>query len=176
MENNSSNTKSSFWANLFKAPAKKDELEEVLISMPPFKNLGNKPLRTLIKLIHNRAYAANEYVFYQSDPGIALYVIIKGEILITEETDGDRFDLATLSRGDFFGELALLDEEKRSASAVAMKDSQIAVIFKPDLDEFVETYPKEGIKILRGISQIVATRLRNLNQDYFMLYNRTRTK
>lgn len=176
MENNSSNTKSSFWANLFKAPAKKDELEEVLISMPPFKNLGNKPLRTLIKLIHNRAYTANEYVFYQSDPGIALYVIIKGEILITEETDGDRFDLATLSRGDFFGELALLDEEKRSASAVAMKDSQIAVIFKPDLDEFVETYPKEGIKILRGISQIVATRLRNLNQDYFMLYNRTRTK
>lgn len=176
MENNSSNTKSSFWANLFKAPAKKDELEEVLISMPPFKNLGNKPLRTLIKLIHNRAYSANEYVFYQSDPGIALYVIIKGEILITEETDGDRFDLATLSRGDFFGELALLDEEKRSASAVAMKDSQIAVIFKPDLDEFVETYPKEGIKILRGISQIVATRLRNLNQDYFMLYNRTRTK
>lgn len=176
MENNSSNTKSSFWANLFKTPAKKDELEEVLISMPPFKKLGNKPLRTLIKLIHNRAYTANEYVFYQNDPGIALYVIIKGEILITEETDGDRFDLATLSRGDFFGELALLDEEKRSASAIAMKDSQIAVIFKPDLDEFVETYPKEGIKILRGISQIVATRLRNLNQDYFTLYNRTRTK
>jgi len=144
--------------------------------MPPFKNLGNKPFRTLIKLIHNRAYAANEYVFYQNDPGIALYVIIKGEILITEETDGDRFDLATLARGDFFGELALLDQEKRSASAIAMKDSQIAVIFKPDLDEFVETYPKEGIKILRGISQIVATRLRNLNQDYFMLYNRTRTK
>ncbi|MBI1938740.1 MAG: cyclic nucleotide-binding domain-containing protein [Ignavibacteriales bacterium] len=176
MENNSSNTKSSFWANLFKTPTKRDELEEVLISMPPFKNLGNKPFRTLIKLIHNRAYAANEYVFYQNDPGIALYVIIKGEILITEETDGDRFDLATLARGDFFGELALLDQEKRSASAIAMKDSQIAVIFKPDLDEFVETYPKEGIKILRGISQIVATRLRNLNQDYFMLYNRTRTK
>ena len=81
-----------------------------------------------------------------------------------------------LTRGDFFGELALLDEEKRSASAIALKDSQVAVIFKPDLDEFVETHSKEGIQILRGISQIVATRLRNLNQDYFTLYNKTLSK
>ena len=170
-------TKSSFWANLFKTPAEKSELEEVLLSMLPFKYLSKNNINLLTKLIHNRSYAANEYVFYQDDPGIGLYIIIKGEILITQEAEeGDQFDLATLGRGDFFGELALLDEERRSASAIAMKDSQLAVIFKPDLDEFVESNPKEGIKVLRGISQIIATRLRNLNQDYFHLYNRLRTK
>ena len=177
MENNYQGmTKSSFWANLFKTPTEKSELEEVLLSMPPFKNLSNKSIKLLMKVIHNRIYAANEYVFFQGDPGIGLYLIVRGEILITEEMDGERFDLALLTRGDFFGELALLDEEKRSASAISLKDSQLAVIFKPDLDEFVETHSKEGIQILRGISQIVATRLRNLNQDYFTLYNKTRSK
>ncbi|MBI5476201.1 MAG: cyclic nucleotide-binding domain-containing protein [Ignavibacteriales bacterium] len=177
MENNYQGmTKSSFWANLFKTPTEKSELEEVLLSMLPFKNLSNKNFKLLMKVIHNRIYAANEYIFFQGDPGIGLYLIIRGEILITEEIDGERFDLAMLTRGDFFGELALLDEEKRSASAIALKDSQLAVIFKPDLDEFVETHSKVGIQILRGISQIVATRLRNLNQDYFTLYNKTRSK
>ncbi len=174
--NNHQMTKSSFWANLFKTPTEKSELEEVMLSMPPFKSLSNKKIKLLMKVIHNRIYTANEYIFYQGDPGIGLYLIIRGEILITEEIDGERFDLAMLTRGDFFGELALLDEEKRSASAISLKDSQLAVIFKPDLDEFVETHSKEGIQILRGISQIIATRLRNLNQDYFTLYNKTRSK
>ena len=174
---NGAPAKSSFWANLFKTPTENSELEEVIRSMLPFKKLSKHHIRLLIKLIHNRSYAANEYVFYQNDPGIGLYIIIKGEILITQETeDSDQFDLATLGRGDFFGELALLDEERRSASAIALKDSQLAVIFKPDLDEFVEANPREGVKILRGMSQIIATRLRNLNQDYFSLYNSFRNK
>lgn len=177
MENSSTGAiRSSFWTNLFKTPTEKSELEEVLLSMPPFQHLNSKLLKLLMKLIHNRVYSANEYIFFQNDPGIALYIIIKGEILITQDEVGDRFDLALLGRGDFFGEIALLDEAKRSASAVAMKESQLAVIFKPDLDEFVEAYPKDGINILRGISTIVATRLRNLNQDYFALYQRTRIK
>lgn len=169
-------TKSSFWANLFKTPTEKSDLEEVLLSMLPFKNLSAKHLKLLMKTIHNRVYAANEYVFYQSDPGIGLYIIINGEVLITQDEEGERFDLALLGRGDFFGEIALLDEEKRSASAIAMKESQVAVIFKPDLDEFVEAHPQQGIQVLKGISQIIATRLRNLNQDYFSLYHKTRTK
>lgn len=177
MENSSNGiTNSSFWSNLFKTPTEKSELEEVLLSMPPFQNLNPKFLKLLMKVVHNRVYTANEYIFFQNDPGIALYIIISGEVLISQDEEDDRFDLALLGRGDFFGEIALLDGEKRSASAIALKESQLAVIFRPDLDEFVEAHPKEGINILRGISTIVATRLRNLNQDYFSLYCRTRTK
>lgn len=169
--------KSSFWANLFKTPTAKSDLEHVLTSMPPFKNLGSKYIKTLMKLVHNRVYAANEYIFYQGDPGIGLYIIIKGEVLITQTVEGqERFDITLLGRGDFFGEVALLDEETRTASAIAMKESQLAVIFKPDLDEFIEAHPRYGIKILRGISQIIATRLRSLNIDYFNLYEKMRNK
>ncbi len=175
--NNELKIKSSFWTNLFKTPPEKSDLEKVLQSMPPFKDLSHKNFKNLLKLFHNRVYAVNEYIFYQNDPGIGLYIIINGEVLITfESNENERYDLAHLTRGDFFGELALLDNERRSASAISLKESQIAVIFKPDLDDFIESYPPDGIKILRGISQIISRRLRNLNLDYIELYNKYRNK
>lgn len=171
------NVISSFWANLFKTPTEKSELEETLKMMPPFQNLNRKAFNKLLKLFHNRVYQPNEFIFFQNDPGIGLYIIINGEVLITMQSeDNEQFDLARLTRGDFFGELALLDNETRSASALALKESRLAVIFKPDLDEFIESYPSEGIKILKGISQIISRRLRNLNQDYIELYNKFRNK
>ncbi len=82
--------------------------------------------------------------------------------------------LATFSKGDFFGELAMIDGEKRSASAIAETDTRLAVIFKPDIDEFIDKYPKKGIKILQGIAHIVAIRLRALNEEYFSLQNESK--
>jgi len=112
----------------------------------------------------------------QGDPGIGLFIIREGEIVITYTDDeGEKYELATFTRGDFFGELAMLDDTSRSASAIAHKESNVAVIFKPDLDEFMNRYPKQGNKILLGISKIVTTRLRLVNQEYFGLY-RTLTK
>ncbi|HKB86305.1 MAG TPA: hypothetical protein VKD08_09065, partial [Ignavibacteriaceae bacterium] len=60
--------------------------------------------------------------------------------------------------------------------AISNSDTRLAVIFKPDLDEFIENYPKSGIKILRGISEIIATRLRKLNEDNFNLQNKLEVK
>ena len=122
------------------------------------------------KIIHNRTYVAGEYIFYKGDPGIGLYIIRNGEVEIQREnTTGDIKILASYGKGDFFGELALVDGEKRSASAIAKSDCNISVIFKPDLDEFIEKYPKKGIKILTGISSMIAIRLRTLNEDFFNL-------
>ena len=163
--------KSSFWSNLFKTPAEKSDLEELLLAMPPFEKLSNKYIKLLMQLIHNRVYEADEYVFYQGDPGIGLYIVREGSIIIKQNIDENRsLELAKLHRGDFFGELALLDDEVRSGSAIALEPSSIAVIFKPDLDEFIERYPKVGIKILRGISTIISTRLRRINDEYFSIY------
>lgn len=162
--------RSSFWENLFKTPAAKNDLEHVLLSMPPFKRFNQKHLNDFLKIIHSRVYAAGEYVFHQNDPGIALYIIIEGEVVISETyTDGENYDLALLTKGDFFGEIALMDEGTRSASAIATRSSSLAVIFRPDLDEFIEKYPKKGIEVLTGISQILATRLRAINQDHIVL-------
>lgn len=171
MNNGSNNTHSNFWANLFKAPTEKDDLEQVLSTMPPFKNLTSKDYKLLLSIIHNRVYSANEFIFYQGDPGIGLYIIQEGEVVIERLINENiKLEMARFTRGDFFGELALLDEDTRSASAIAVKDSRLAVIFKPDLDEFIEKYPRKGLNIIQGISQIIARRLRNVNQDFVKLY------
>jgi CRP-like cAMP-binding protein len=63
----------------------------------------------------------------------------------------------------------MVDDDKRSASAVANTETKVSVIFKSDLDEFIEKYPKKGLKILKGIAEITALRLRTLNEEYFYL-------
>ncbi|MCF8267526.1 MAG: cyclic nucleotide-binding domain-containing protein [Ignavibacteriales bacterium] len=164
--------KSNFWANLFRSQNNRSDIESVLTAMPPFENMDRKHLKLFMQIIHNRVYSASEYVFYQGDPGVCLYIILSGEITVHQNDElGNSFELARFTRGDFFGELALIDEETRSATAQATKETTIAAIFKPDLDEFMEKYPTEGIKILGGISKIIAMRLRRVNNDYISLYN-----
>jgi len=171
MEQEKKNTiHSSFWANIFNPPTESDDLKKSLLAIPIFKSLNKRDLSSFINIIHNRNYLAGEYIFYQGDPGIGLYIVREGEVEIVRENEqGDKVTLATIQKGDFFGELALIDGEKRSASAIAKTDTRLSVIFKPDLDEFIERYPKKGVKILQGIAEITTVRLRTLNEDYFKM-------
>jgi CRP/FNR family transcriptional regulator, cyclic AMP receptor protein len=170
MNDNEELIHSSFWANLFKPSAKKLDHELMLSSYPPFMELSRKDLSLLSNIVHNRQYIAGEYIFRQGDPGIGLYIIREGEVEITfADKKGQILRFASFSKGDFFGELALVDGERRTASALAKIDSKLAVIFKPDLDNFIERYPKKGIKILQGITLIITTRLRKLDEEFLNL-------
>ena len=161
---------SSFWANLFKPSLKKNDDEFILTDYPPFLELNKKDMNQLSDLIHNRQYIRGEHIFKQGDPGIGMYIIRDGEVEIKyADKNGQILRFASFCKGDFFGELALVDGEKRSASALAKTDAKIAVIFKPDLDNFIERFPKKGIKILQGISLIITTRLRKLDEEFLNL-------
>ncbi len=173
MLNSEKNIHSSFWRNVFKNSPDKFELAETLNTIPPFCDLKKSLFLQVINQLHNRNYIAGEYIFMQSDPGIGMYIIAEGEVKIEYITPkNNKVILAEFTKGDFFGELALLDGEKRSASAVAKTDCKIAVLFKPDLDELIYKNPKDGINILSGITKIVTTRLRNLNHDYLLLQDK----
>lgn len=170
MKENQKVVRSSFWANLFKPATDKSDLQEILQTIPMFAQLSKRDFSVLFNIIHNRSYVAQEYVFYQGDPGIGLYIIREGEVRIERKLEsGEIVPLAKFKEGDFFGELALVDDEKRSASAIADSDVKLAVIFKPDLDEFISRFPKKGVKILQGISHVVAVRLRQLNEENIKL-------
>ncbi len=170
MKENQKVVRSSFWANLFKPATDKSDLQEILQAIPMFAQLSKRDFSALFNIIHNRSYVAQEYIFYQGDPGIGLYIIRDGDVRIERKLDtGEVIPLAKFKEGDFFGELALVDDEKRSASAIADSDVKLAVIFKPDLDEFISRFPKKGVKILQGISHVVAVRLRQLNEENIKL-------
>ena len=166
-------TQSGFWVNIFKSKTDKNDLLNLLNKIPPFNELKSSSLKEILKIVNQRIYQKGEYIFLQNDPGIGLYIIIEGKVTIEYiAQNGDKIFLASFSEGDFFGELALLDGEKRSASSVAKTESKLAVIFKPDLDEYVNKFPKEGIKIVTGFSKIIASRLRHLNNEYLELINK----
>jgi len=164
---------SSFWANIFKRPNKQSELISIFSSLIPFKVLSKKEFSLLLSFVHNRNYVPGEYIFYQNDPGIGFYVILEGNVIIQRKVNESITNtISRLSKGDFFGELALSDNHKRTGSALATDNCRIAVIFKQDLDDFISKFPKKGVKILEGFNHIIAIRLRKLNDEVLALQDK----
>ncbi|HPO56995.1 MAG TPA: cyclic nucleotide-binding domain-containing protein [Ignavibacteriaceae bacterium] len=175
-EGENKSVQTSFWANIFKSKTESEEIFEILKQIPPFEKLKAREVKEIIPLIHYRSYTKGEVVFLKGDPGIALYIIISGKISIIDDTGGHNLKLAEFTRGDFFGEIALIDNEKRSASAYAESACNLAVIFKPDLDEYINKNAKAGVAILSGLAKIVTARLRNVNNEYFNLFKQFSVK
>lgn len=153
--------RSNLWYNFFRAREKEDNsLETLLSKVPIFSQLTDRELRSVGSIVHRRKYSANEQIFSQGDPGLGMYVIEKGEVEIVYCDNGTEKILAVLKAGDFFGELSLLDESPRSATAVAKTDSSIIGFFKPDLINLLDRSPKAGTKILFKLGEVIGTRLR----------------
>ena len=152
----------SVWTNIFrKKEGEKEDILTVLKRIPLFQDLSKKELRQLERILHQRTYKADEVIFNEGEPGVGMYIIEEGEVRIT--LGKDRRVLAVLSKGDFFGEMALLLEAPRTASAIASKPSVLYGFFQPDLFSILETYPRTGNKILLRLSQMIAERLRRSN-------------
>ncbi len=131
-----------------------------------FSDLSWQEIKTIEQSIHVRQYAPNEPIFKQGDPGSGMYIIVHGSVAIyLEMVNEEPQKVAELAEGDFFGEMALLDESPRSAAAIAMETSQIIGFYRPDLMNLLKTKPALGSKILLSLSEVLVTRLRATNED-----------
>lgn len=154
----------SLWTNIFRLQSKgKEDTLLVLKRIPLFQDLSRKELRQLERILHERTYKKDEVIFNEGEPGVGMYIIDSGEVRIT--LGSEQKVLAVLSKGDFFGEMALLLEAPRTASAIASKPSKLYGFFQPDLFSILETYPRTGNKILLRLSQMIAERLRHSNLE-----------
>ena len=152
------------WANIFKLLPRKEELAETLQHIPLFQDLSPKELRVLERLVHIRAYEAGEPVFVETEPGAGMYVIRSGRVdIVLQHRSENRIILAELEAGDFFGEMALLGDTSRSATAVARERSELIGFFHPDLMEIINLHPGMGAKISMGLAKTLAERLRYTN-------------
>ena len=135
-----------------------------LKQVPVFKNFTNKEFLELEKLIHHRQYKINDFIFKNRAPGEGMYIIMQGSVKITIGTRNENENiLAELEEGDFFGELALFDDEPRSANAIATTDSQLLGFFTQDLMSLQERNPILGQKILFNLGGVLGERLRGTN-------------
>ncbi|MCX6121311.1 MAG: cyclic nucleotide-binding domain-containing protein [Ignavibacteriales bacterium] len=162
-----SSSDSAVWKNLFSQRViREGTTEEVLSKVPAFANLAPRDLKEVAAIVHKREYRAGEPVFYQGDPGLGMYIVQDGEVSIAIlGKDGNEQELAVLGDGDFFGELALLDESPRSANAICKTDCTLIGFFRPDLFELIDKKNTLGIKIVLKLAEIVAQRLRQTDKE-----------
>jgi CRP-like cAMP-binding protein len=157
--------KNALWPNLFRNWNRTEsETVYTLRQVPIYKDFSKKEFTELEKLVHHRTYASGDFVFKNRAPGEGMYIIMKGTIKITIGTrSGDEKVLAELKEGDFFGELALFDNEPRSANALATTDSKLIGFFTADLLSLQDRNPQITNKILMNLGSMLGERLRNTN-------------
>ncbi len=153
----------AIYQNYFKKGNDVNPIIQVLENVPIFEHLTEKELSEVVRLTHERTYKKDEHVFKKLAPAEGMYVILDGGVLITDSDSETIF--ATLESGDFFGELALLDEEPRSASAISTMPSRLIGFFRTDLLTLMKRSPELGNKILLNLSRILGERLRRTNQE-----------
>jgi len=167
MATSQSSTDNALWRNLFSQRViREGTIEEVLSKVPAFANLAPRELKEVAVIVHKREYRSGEPVFYQGDPGLGMYIVKDGEVsILIQGKDGNERELAVFGDGDFFGELALLDESPRSANAVCKTECTLIGFFRPDLFELIEKNTTLGIKIVLKLAEIVAQRLRHTDKE-----------
>jgi len=127
---------------------------DVLRKVPLFSDLSEAELARFAEVTREREYPKNSVILFEDDPGDALYIVSAGQVkVVLIGEDGREVILSVLGDGDFFGEMALIDDEPRSAHVIAMRDSQLLVLRRDDFQAQLVAQPKIGLKLLRVLVQ-----------------------
>ena len=134
---------------------------ETLRQVPLFESLDDATARELCELIETLDCPAHQVLFHAGDVGDAMYLIERGKVRIcVQAKDGHEVTLAELGRGDFFGEMALLDGERRSADAVVAEDARLALLSREHFLSFMRSSPDVALEMLTAL----ANRLRRTDE------------
>lgn len=128
-----------------------------------FSGLTVSDLKIVEGFTHLRRYLPGEIVFDQGEEGQALYVIISGQISICHPGQADQ-PIAELGPGNFFGELALLDDAPRSAQARAAAETELAVFFRGDFERLMDSHARIVSRIALQLARTLGQRLRHAVQ------------
>lgn len=132
-------------------------LEEIEL----FRELDQNSLRDLELVVSNRFVAAGESVFVLGEEGDEVYFVRSGRVhILLPLAVGRRHHLATIGRGDFFGEMAFLDRGTRSAEAQAAKPTELFSISRADFDQLAAKNEKLGRLLFERLARTIAQRLR----------------
>jgi len=146
----------------------------MLADVELFEHLNDDDRASLAEAIDVRELAAGDTLFKAGEPGEALYVVRSGEIeLFIKDTAGQRIALALVGAGEMFGELALLDRGPRTATAIAMSDTELLELDRDDLLLLFQRSPAAALRLLaamgrmtRKADELLKTRVsRNANEE-----------
>jgi CRP/FNR family transcriptional regulator, cyclic AMP receptor protein len=125
------------------------ELEQQLASVPLLAGLDGRIRRRLAETGKRRTYRPDEEIVRQGSNGTALYIVLSGDARV--ERDGER--LGAVRTGDFFGELALIEEHPRSASVIAETETECLLFPAWEFTALLEEHPDIAVPIMRALIQ-----------------------
>ncbi|MFN0118368.1 MAG: Crp/Fnr family transcriptional regulator [Elusimicrobiota bacterium] len=142
--------------------------QEVLFlrSIPLFHGFSSRELSRLIVAFQKRNYAVGEVVFSEGQSGKAVFLLKSGAVeLHRKTTDGNKQVLAIAQPGQMFGEMALLEQVPRSATATVIKNGEIYFLYTSAMEDLIHRYPTLGIKLLKNIAAFLSSLIRRANLD-----------
>lgn len=129
-----------------------------------FVDLNHREMKIVDGFMYKRKYLKDEVIFDEGEEGQAIYFILEGRVLICPQGKTER-PIATLEQGNFFGELALLDDAPRVAQARAAENSTLAVFFRGDFLGLMDSHAVIASKIALQLARHLGSRLRTSVRD-----------
>lgn len=156
------------------------EEERLLKAIPMLQDLDEEELRQVLKIARRVRFPRGKEILKEGETGETMYIIEEGMVEISKtlvmkqgEEDFQSRDkiLTKLSAEDHavFGEVALFEWSKRTATVVALTDCRLLEISKPDFLRLAGENPRIGYKITRNIAQLLCSRLRKADEDTIKL-------
>ena len=130
-----------------------DRLERALRTVDLFRPLSDDELRKVMARSRPLHYAAGERVIEEGSPGDSFFIIDQGQVLVSKRMGGADREIARLMEGQFFGEMALLTGERRSATIAAATDVDLFMIDKPAFQEILAANPTIAVDISTLLSE-----------------------
>ncbi|MFH1729450.1 MAG: cyclic nucleotide-binding domain-containing protein [Pseudomonadota bacterium] len=137
-----------------------------------FNNLTDEEKLRIIKVCKITQYKKGDVVFVEGAGADAVYFIENGMVKVTKSlSSGGEKALATLAKGAIFGEMALIDDQERSAKVTVLSNLNVYKLRKADFDELRKNNDTGANKIVREMSYIIAGRLRNTNKKISQMFD-----
>jgi len=144
---------------------KKERRVAVLQNVHLFRGLRRNLLMKLLVDLVEKEYEPGELIFSEGEIGKALYIILEGSVTLTKKGNGDPAVLAELPAGSFFGELALIDQMPRFASAAAQERTTLLIMYKSYFDDLIKGNTAISSRVLLNLVELLSAYVRKNHEE-----------
>ena len=124
---------------------------------PVFGDMPRRHLSAVAEAMHERRYNRDEYIYYEGDPGLGLYLVWEGRVRLSRQgEDGGNLEVAEVGESDIFGSLSVFEDLRRTETAQSRADTVLLGLFRPDLAAVASRSPSAGASVYRAVARHIA--------------------
>lgn len=140
---------------------------DFIFESPIFDDFRDKEIYEIARSFDEVFFKAGEKIFSEGAPGDALYIVASGKVKITKlSRKGEPKVLSSLAKNAIFGEMAILDNSPRSATATAETDTVLLKLERGEYESLVKLYKNAALKLLLKICRLLSLKLRKTSAEY----------